>query len=246
MEDLVPIPSQGRTFAESRRVRLTDMDAHGRLRLDAVARFLQEIAIDDVDETGWGAPDHLWFVRRMRVDVLEPFIGDRSVELVTWCSGLATVAAGRRWSLTGDRGGRIEVDSVWIHLDADQRPARIARFDSYAEAAGERRVSTRPQLADPPTDGPRSPWPLRASDVDLHGHVNNTVYWQAIEHVLLAAGPEPGRPLRAFLDFRAPLDLGDGLELAVTGDEQHLDVGFVVDGSIRAVAAIADEVCKNL
>jgi acyl-ACP thioesterase len=242
MEDLVPIPSQGRTFVESRRLRLTDMDPRGRLRLDAVARFLQEIAIDDVDETGWGAPDHLWFVRRMRIDVIEPFLADRAVELVTWCSGLATVAAGRRWSLTGDRGSRIEVDSVWIHLDADQRPARITHFDAYAQAAGGRRVSARPQLADPPTLGPRSPWPLRASDVDLHGHVNNTVYWEAIEHMLFGAGPDPGRPLRARLDFREPLDLGDPLELAVTGNKHELDVGFVVDGRIKAVAAIADEV----
>ena len=242
MEDIVPIPSQGRTFVESRRVRLTDMDPRGRLRLDAVARFLQEIAIDDVDETGWGAPDHLWFVRSMRVDVVMPFLADRGVELVTWCSGVATVAAGRRWSLTGDRGGRIEVDSVWVHLDADQRPARIKGFDAYARAAAGRRVSSRPQLADPPTDGSRSPWPLRASDVDLHGHVNNTVYWQAIEEVLLGAGPELKRPLRARLDFREPLDFGDSLELAVTGDERQLDVGFMVDGRIRAVAAINDMV----
>jgi acyl-ACP thioesterase len=242
MEGVVPIPSQGRTFVESRRVRLTDMDPQGRLRLDAVARFLQEIAIDDVDETGWGAPDHLWFVRRMRIDVIEPFLADRAVELVTWCSGLATVAAGRRWSLTGDRGGRIEVDSIWIHLDADQRPARITHFDAYAQAAGGRRVSARPKLADPPTDGPRSPWPLRASDVDLHGHVNNTVYWQAIEQVLLGAGPDPGRPLRARLEYREPLDLGDTLELAVTGDGHELDIGFLVESRIKAVAAIADKI----
>jgi acyl-ACP thioesterase len=242
LESIVPIPSQGRTFAEKRRVRLTDMDPRGRLRLDAVARFLQEIAIDDVDETGWGAPDHLWFVRRMRIDVVEPFLADRTVELVTWCSGLATVAAGRRWSLSGERGGRIEVDSVWIHLDADQRPARIARFDAYAEAAGGRRVSARPQLPDPPTDGSRSPWPLRASDVDLHGHVNNTVHWQAIEHVLFGAGPELERPLRARIDFREPLDLGDQLELAVTGNQHHLNIGFVADGRIKAVAAIDDTV----
>jgi acyl-ACP thioesterase len=242
MEDVVPNPSQGRVFVESRRVRLTDMDPQGRLRLDAVARFLQEIAIDDVDETGWGAPDHLWFVRRMRIDVIEPFLADRAVELVTWCSGLATVAAGRRWSLTGDRGGRIEVESVWIHLDADQRPARITHFDAYAQAAGGRRVSAKPQLADPPTDGQRSLWPLRASDVDLHGHVNNTVYWEAIEHVLLGAGPELGGPLCVRLDFRDPLDFGDPLELAVTGDEHALDIGFLVDSRIKAVAAITDKI----
>jgi acyl-ACP thioesterase len=217
------------------------MDRRGRLRLDAVARFLQGIAIDDVDETGWGAPEHLWFVRRMRIDVLEPFLADRSVELITWCSGLATVAAGRRWSVTGDRGGRIEVDSVWIPLDAQQRPARITHFDAYVEAAGSRHVSARPGLADPPIDASRSRWPLRASDIDLHGHVNNTVYWQAIEHVLFGAGPELERPLRARLDFREPLDLGDPLELAVTGDKHHLDIAFVADGRINAVAAIDDE-----
>jgi acyl-ACP thioesterase len=238
MEGMVPIPSRGRTFAESRPLRLTDLNQRGRLRLDAVARFLQEIAIDDVDETGWGAPEHLWFVRRMRVDVLAPFLADRAVELVTWCSGLATVAAGRRWSLRGDRSGRIEVDSVWIHLDAEQRPARITRLGAYAEAAGGRRVSVRPQLPDPASGAPRSPWPLRASDVDLHGHVNNSVYWQAIEHVLFEVGLELQRPLRARLDFREPLDLGSPLELAVTGDRHHLDIGFVVDGRIKAVAAI--------
>ena len=242
MESVVPIPSRGRTFVENRRVRLTDIDPRGRLRLDAVARFLQEIAIDDVDETGWGAPDQLWFVRRMRVDVLEPFLADRAMELVTWCSGVATVAAGRRWSLTGDRGGRIEADSVWIHLDRDQRPARITRFDAYAEAAGGGRVSARPQLADPPTDGRRLAWPLRATDVDLHGHVNNTVHWQAIEHVLFGAGRELERPLRARTDFREPLDLGDPLELAVTGDQHHLNIGFVADGRMKAVAAIDDMV----
>ena len=234
----VPIPSRGRTFTASRRVRLTDMDAHGRLRLDAVARFLQDVAIDDVDETGWGAPDHLWFVRSMRIDVLEPFLADRTVELVTWSSGLATIAAGRRWSLTGDRGGRIEVDSVWIHLDADQRPMRITDFQPYGETAGGRRVSARPQLADPPTDGPRAPWPLRAADVDLHGHVNNTVYWQAIEHVLVGLGPALVRPLRARLEFREPLDLGDPLELVVTGDDDHVDVGFVADGRVKAVGDV--------
>jgi acyl-ACP thioesterase len=49
------------------------MDARGRPRLDAVARFLQDVAIDDVQETDWGMPEHLWFVRRIRVDVLRPF-----------------------------------------------------------------------------------------------------------------------------------------------------------------------------
>jgi acyl-ACP thioesterase len=236
LDDLVPIPSAARTFAERRRVRMTDMDRHGRTRFDAVARYLQEVAIDDVQETGWGTPDHLWFVRRMRIEVLEPLLADTEVEVVTWCSGMAALAADRRWSLTGDRGGRVEVDSTWIHLDADQRPARIGQFETYAEAAGGRRASSRLELPDPPPTASRSPWPLRASDIDLHGHVNNTVYWQALEHLLHEHGPDPRRPLSAALEFREPLDLDNQVELAVTAGAGRLDAGFLADGAVRAVA----------
>ena len=237
-EDLVPLPAHGRTYPSGRRIRLSDIDAHGRLRLDSVTRYLQDIAIEDVEETGWGLPEHLWFIRSIRIDVTAPFLEDREVELVTWCSGLAAIAAGRRWSLKGDRGGRIEVDSVWIHLGPDQRPRRIEGFGVYEEATGGRPVSTRLELPDPAPGGIRSPWPLRLTDVDLHGHVNNAAYWAAVEERLARAGPDTAGPFRARLDNRKPVDLGDRLDLVEHEHDGGLTLGFVVGDDIRAVAQV--------
>jgi len=236
--ELVPIPTRGRTFSSRRRIRLSDMDARGRLRLDSVARFLQDVAIEDVEDTGWGLPDHLWFIRSIRIDVVTPFLEDRDVELVTWCSGVAPIAAGRRWSVTGDRSGRIEVDSVWIHLGPDERPARLDGFGVYAEATGGRSVSTKLHLPNPPVTGKQSPWPLRMTDLDLHGHLNNAAYWQAVEERLAQRGPDPAQPLRALLDYRQPIDVDDEVSLVESSDDSGVTIGFVTPGAVKAVARV--------
>jgi acyl-ACP thioesterase len=238
LDPAIPVPSRGRTFSARRRVRLADVDPHGRVRLDALARLLQDVAIDDVRETGWGTPSHLWFVRRIRIDIHEPFLQDRAVELVTWCSGLAAIAAGRRWSLTGDEGGQAEVDSVWIHLSPDQRPARIEGFGIYGDATGGRRVSTKLELPDPPPEAPSVPWPLRATDIDPHGHLNNAIYWQAVEHALALGTLDVARPLVAELDYREPIDAGDEVDLVTAADEREVIVGLRASDRVRAVARV--------
>lgn len=239
--ELVPLPTTGRTFRATRRIRLSDRAKDGRLRLDSVARYLQDVAMDDVDETGWGAPEHLWVMRHIRIEVVAPPVEDDHVELSTWCSGTASVAAGRRMSLVGDSGGRIELDSAWIHLGPDARPARIEGFGQYAEAAGGRVVSTRLELPVPATHGSRVSWPLRATDIDLLGHVNNAAYWHAVEHRLRVGGPDPRRPLRARLDHGHALDLVHEVELAEIADDTRLGIAFVV-GEITMAGALVEAV----
>jgi acyl-ACP thioesterase len=236
---LVPIPATGRTFRVAYTVRLSDADAAGRLRLDAVARYLQDAAIDDVQETGWGAPEHLWVLRSVRIDVVSPMIGDGEVGIVTWGSSFSALAAGRRWSLTGDAGGSIEVDSIWIHLDRTARPARIgAGFDGYAEAAQGRAASTKLTLEPPSLDGDRHRWPLRVTDVDRMGHVNNAAYWAGVEQRLFDVRFDLRRPLRACLDYRHPIDLGEHVELADRSEDGSYRAAFVVEGAVKAVARV--------
>jgi len=239
VEPFVPQPPSGRTFRVRYRIRLSDTDATGRLRLDAVARYLQDAAIDDVEETDWGAPEHLWVLRAVRIDVMVPFLADSVVDIVTWGSGFSGIAAGRRWSLSGDAGGAIEVDSTWIHLGPDARPARIGEgFEGYAEAAQGRVASTKLTLAPPALDGARVAWPLRATDVDRMGHVNNAAYWAAIEHRLLEHEPDLRRPHRARLDYRHPIDLGEHVELAEDARDGRYSAAFVVGDVVKAVVRV--------
>ena len=212
-----------------------DMDAQGRVRLDAVARFLQDIAIDDVQETGWGMPEHLWFVRRIRLEVREPLLHDRELELVTWCSGVASIAAGRRWSVTGDRGragrGRQRLDPPRPRsaAGADRVVRRLCRGRRGPHGLDAARAAVRRG------SGTATRWELRSTDVDLHGHVNNAVYWQALEGAL---GPEAATQLVA----RARLPRPDRSRRSARAGGRTVgggpSLGFCVGGITRAVARV--------
>jgi acyl-ACP thioesterase len=176
----------------------------------------------------------VWVVRRTVLDVVAPFLDDRAVELATWCSGVAAAAADRRTTLRGDRGGRIESETTWIHLDRDGRPLRLGeRFhDVYAPAAGGRRASTKLALPPPPGDAARAPWPLRATDADLMGHVNNAVYWGTVEELF---ADRLRYPMRTTLEYRQPIDVGELIDVRYISCRLWL----VVNGDVRAAAAIS-------
>ncbi len=218
-----------RRFSARRRISLSDTDAGGRLRLDAVARYLQDVASEDWLDAGFDHDSHVWVVRRTELEVREPFRPESSFTIETWCSGVAASSAARRYSLYGDGGGRIEAESTWIHLDRELRPKRLdGRFLAvYGSSAAGRRASTRLSL--PAPTGPGLPWVLRATDVDRLGHVNNAAYWAPVEEAW--AGSLDG-PLAAVLEYRSPIDLGEPVELAVDGDLLWL----IVAGEARAAA----------
>ena len=225
-------PSVGRVFRARRRVRLSDVDAAARLRLDSVARYLQDVASDDVEDSGWSSEERLWIVRRTQIEVVRPVQGSETVELATWCSGTAASAAARRTSVHGSEGGRIETETIWIHLDAAGRPLRLPQrfLDVYAPSADGRRASTRLELPEPQLDAPRAPWPLRRTDIDQLGHVNNAAYWAAVEERLAPTGS-----LRAELEYRRPVDLDDTVELALSPG----GLAFLVGGELRASARVS-------
>jgi acyl-ACP thioesterase len=223
-----------REVRRSRRVRLGDVGATGRLRLDALARYLQDVAWDDVVDAG--VTDGRWVVRRIEIEVGRlPRFGDE-IELATSCTGVGSRWARRRTRVTGTRAA-VESSAIWVHLDAQGRPVPLdSRFASIW-GEGLPRVSARLALPGPPRGAPARHWPLRASDVDALGHVNNAIAIAAVEDELahLVADVRV-RALQA--EYRGPIEPGDRVTLMRRTEPDGLGVWLVVDGECRFSAQV--------
>lgn len=203
LSELVPPPDSGRTFEREITPGLADATASGRVRLDAIARWLQDVAYADVVDAGL-AGRGAWVVRRTRLHVESfPRFGE-PVRVRTFCSGAGRIAAERRTSVWG-AGASVEAVAIWIHVDAETlRPLRLGDdFRAvYGESAGERKADFRLHHPEPPADAPRTAWRFRASDVDVAGHVNNAAYWEPVEEGLWGTG-DPG-PADLEVEYREP------------------------------------------
>ena len=62
--EFVDIPERGRRFAASFRVRLGDVDGRDEMHLETFGRFLQDVAVDDVRDSGASEFEGVWVVRR--------------------------------------------------------------------------------------------------------------------------------------------------------------------------------------
>jgi acyl-ACP thioesterase len=210
--ELVGLPERGRVFTASARGRLGDATAAGRVRMDTLARWVQDVAYDDVFDAGL-AGDGSWVVRRTRLLVRRFPRFDEPVTLQTFCSGIGPRWAQRRTTLRGADGGEVEADALWIYLDAETlQPARFpAHFDVvYGEAAAGRRADrARLRHPSPPEGASGIDWRFRESDVDLADHVNNAAYWTVLEE-LLAGGPEP-QSIDAEIEYRDGAQPGPAL-----------------------------------
>src|SRR6202790_123913 len=111
--EFVPLPDTGRRVTRVRRVRLSDVTGTGRLRLDALARYLQDIAGDDVDDAGLGGA---WVLRRVALacGALPAFRDE--VTLTTFCSGTGSRWAERRTTLHAGGEVRVEAVALWVFV----------------------------------------------------------------------------------------------------------------------------------
>jgi acyl-ACP thioesterase len=207
------IPGPGRRFTVTRQVRLGDVDNRSLLRLDATARYLQDIATDDVADAELAEPFG-WVVRRTTMVVDRPAMLGEQLELTTYCTGLGRSWAERSTTISGQHGADIRTVSLWVQVDsAAGRPAALtSRFiELYGPSADGRKVSPRLTLAGPGDANAQAPWQIRACDLDPFDHVNNAAHWAFVEEVI--ASCQSGRLGTFDLEFVNAITQADAVEI---------------------------------
>jgi len=246
-EEFVDSPPGGRRVTRTRAVRLADVTASGRIRLDALARYLQDVAADDGDEIGLGGAG-AWVLRRAALSFDElPRFRD-TLELTTFCSGVGPRWAERRTTIR--IAGRTPPDSavesaaVWVYVDGAGRPTTLEPWfhEHYGASADGRRVSGRLGLPAPLSEANARAWPLRSADFDVLGHVNNAVAWTAVEDELARLALRGGGPERrlagATIEYRAAIDPGDAPELVSSIAPGLLSCWLRCAGDVRTAALV--------
>lgn len=238
--ELVGPPPAGRVFEQPAWGGFADCAPSGRVRLDGLARWLQDVAYADVEDAGL-AELAVWVVRRTRIRVDRFPRFSESCRVSTFCSGLGRMWAERRTTVQrpGEPHPDVEAVSLWVHLDPESwRPAPFTEQEAalYGTAAADRRVSARLRHPPPPQDGPRWAWSFRGTELDIAGHVNNAAYWQPLEEELLQlVDPDT---IDAEIEYRSPCQPG---EKTVVGDAAPVGTGsrrWILNSDAEASASI--------
>ncbi|GAA1479759.1 acyl-[acyl-carrier-protein] thioesterase [Gordonia sinesedis] len=240
--------SGARFFEATYRVRTGDVDQDMRVRLDAVARYLQDIANDNIEATEFGDTDPFWIVRRTVIDVIRPFTWPAEITAQRWCGALSTRWTNMRVRLTAEHEtnrfnpterapGLIETEAFWINVNEQGMPSRLTdeAFEMLSSMTDEHRLrwkSMNPEKAPAAADTalPDREHVLRSTDFDPFKHLNNAAYLEAIEDELLEHTDLVDGPHRAVIEYLRPIVPGTPITLRRVREPDRLLVWMLIPG----------------
>lgn len=218
--------ADARFFTTDYRVRTGDIDQEMRVRLDGIARYLQDIANDNIEVATFADSDPFWIIRRTVIDVLEPLTWPSELHLERWCGALSTRWTDMRVTITGTSktnrfnpeprpNGLVETEAFWINMNSEGMPSRISdlAMDTLTPMTDEHRLrwkAMNPGKAPAPEelDLPDREHVLRITDFDPFKHLNNAAYLEAVEDELVDHQDLLDGPHRAVIEYLRPITPG--------------------------------------
>lgn len=236
------LTASGVVFRRNRPVRIDAVRPDGSLRFDAIARYLQDAGQDHLAALDYDEIHPHWIARRTVIDIRHGGTWPEELTAVRWCSKMGSRWCGVRIDLDGETGAHVETDAFWINFNAEtETPSRlddhfVTTFGAPAEPGP---LRWRAWLdAQPHPDAQPVPFLLREADIDMMRHVNNAVYWAALEEALAQHPDLRERPLRGIVEFNSPLVPADRPTLVARRDGDQLSAWFMA-GDRNAAAMLA-------
>lgn len=237
--------SSSRVFRLDRQVALSDAEPSGRLRLDACARYLQDVAAFDAIDANISDLGN-WVLRQNSIQVSSFPTYGQWVRAETYLTGSGRAWIERSSTISDLDSGKtlVTANAIWVltHNESGS-PISVPQelFDIYGPMASVYKVSARgaprPEL---PVDCTSLEWQIRFSDQDILSHLNNAVYFEPLEEVLNKAGIV--LPLFQLIEsqvtYRESITYGDPLAVfyRIKRASEHVGISiyFVTNNLVRA------------
>ncbi|WP_211220582.1 acyl-[acyl-carrier-protein] thioesterase [Gordonia shandongensis] len=244
-----------RFFDADYRVRTGDVDQDMRVRLDAVARYLQDAANDNIAVLPFADTDPFWIIRRTVIDVLVPLTWPSDFRVERWCGALSTRWTDMRVSLFGRTetnrfnpeprpDGHIETVAFWINVNDRGMPSRISdlAMETLTGMTDEHRLrwrSMNPAAAPDPAETalPDRDHVLRSTDFDPFKHLNNAAYFEAVEDELVDHPDLVAGPHRAVIEYLRPVTPGTPVTVRRVRHDDVLLMWLLIPGDDAPVVA---------
>jgi len=223
-------------------VRTREVDTAGRLKLSAIADYLQEAAAHHTHHVQIGLyqlkPHNLtWILSRLRINIIRYPTWGEKLTVTTWPKGDNHLAAARDFRITDQRGQPVAAaTSIWFLLDLHTfKPRPIAVLptpfhvdrtlpEAIAEAPG-KVPSVASELKPALTSAPQP------SDIDINGHLNNACYFDWLANSL---APETPPFAQVDINYLAEVKLGDTVALKVDRHDDFILIEGIDHSSNRS------------
>ncbi|WP_370329275.1 acyl-[acyl-carrier-protein] thioesterase [Mycolicibacterium hippocampi] len=238
---LSAMPETGYVYRTSWPVATGDLDGNLHLRLDGVARYIQEVGAENLVDAGEAEDHPHWLVQRTVIDVIEPIEFPNDITFSRWCSALSSRWCTMRVDLVGSDGGRIETEGFWIAINSKTlTPQRVSDtlIERFASTTDVHRLKWRPWLENPGNPDQTMAFPLRRTDIDIFEHVTNTAYWHAVHEVIALVPDVCTPPYRTVIEYRRPIKYGEDITVGWSRHGDDVQIALSVGEEVRAAALL--------
>ena len=223
-------------------------DFSGRLSYPGAFSVFMDLATEHAERLGVGLSamrkkDRFWLTVKTKILYFERPAISETVRLLTWPEEPGPLRFNRSYELRrGDAlliAGRTEwavmnTSTGTLAPSADIMPAGMVYARGSALTESYARIPARFE------GEPCARYRVRATDIDLGGHMNNAAYPRALFSVL-SSEEVSARKIRSIdLIFRAPCYEGEELELYKREAGDMVDFCLAKDGATRLLARIAE------